>query len=77
MLLGQGMRPVALGLALGTAGALALARLASGLLFGIAPTDIACFVGSGLVLVGVATIACLVPAQRATAIDPQLALRSL
>ena len=47
MLLGQGMRPVALGLALGTAGALALARLVSGLLFGIAPTDVACFVGLG------------------------------
>ena len=77
MLLGQGMRPVALGLALGTAGALALARLASGLLFGVAPTDVACFIGSGFLLVAVATIACLVPAQRATAIDPQLALRSL
>ena len=77
MLLGQGLRPVVLGLALGAAGALALARLASGLLFGVAPTDVLCFVGSGVVLVVVATVACLVPAQRATAIDPQLALRSL
>jgi putative ABC transport system permease protein len=77
MLLGQGMRSVALGLALGTVSALALARLVSGLLYGVAPTDVLCFVGSGVVLVAVATVACLVPAQRATAIDPQLALRSL
>jgi putative ABC transport system permease protein len=77
MLLGQGMRSVVMGLALGTVGALALARLVSGLLYGVAPTDLACFVGSGLLLVAVAAVACLVPAQRATAIDPQLALRSL
>jgi ABC-type lipoprotein release transport system permease subunit len=57
--------------------ALSLARLVSGLLFGVAPTDALCFVGSGVLLVLVATLACLVPAQRATAIDPQIALRSL
>jgi ABC-type antimicrobial peptide transport system permease subunit len=77
MLLGQGLRSVALGLLLGAVGALALARLVSGLLYGVAPTDVACFVGSGVLLVAVASIACLVPAQRATAIDPQIALRSL
>jgi putative ABC transport system permease protein len=77
MILGQGMRSVALGLALGVTVSLALARLVSGLLFGIAPTDVLCFVGSGVVLVLVAAIACLVPARRATSIDPQIALRSL
>lgn len=77
MVLGQGMRSVALGLALGAAGALALVRLVSGLLFGVAPTDLLCFVGSGIVLAAVASVACFVPARRATTIDPQLALRSL
>jgi putative ABC transport system permease protein len=77
MVLAQGMRSVVLGLALGTAGALALVRLVSGLLFGVAPTDVLCFVGSGVVLAAVAAVACFLPARRATAIDPQLALRSL
>jgi putative ABC transport system permease protein len=77
MLLGHGLRSVALGLALGITGALALARLGSGLLYGVGPTDALCFVGSGTVLVVVAALACLLPARRATTIDPQLALRSL
>jgi predicted permease len=77
MLLRQGLSSVAIGLGLGVAGALALTRLASGLLFGVAPTDVACFVASALVLVAVATLACLWPARRATGIDPQVALRSL
>jgi putative ABC transport system permease protein len=77
MVLNQGMRSVAVGLALGAAGALALVRLVSGLLFGVAPTDVLCFVGSGVVLAVVASIACLVPARRATTIDPQVALRTL
>ena len=77
MVLGQGMRSVALGLVIGAVTALALARLVAGLLFGIAPTDALCFVGSGLLLVLVAALACVLPARRATAIDPQIALRSL
>jgi putative ABC transport system permease protein len=58
------------------AGALALARLVSGLLDGIEPTDPICFVGSAAVLVTVAMLACLVPAQRATTIEPITALRA-
>lgn len=77
MVLGQGLRSVALGLGLGAVGALAVARLVSGLLYGVAPTDALCFVGSGILLVLVAALACLVPARRATVIDPQIALRSL
>jgi putative ABC transport system permease protein len=77
MVLSQGMRSVALGLGLGAVAALALARLVSGLLFGVAPTDALCFVGSGMLLVLVAALACLLPARRATSIDPQMALRSL
>jgi putative ABC transport system permease protein len=77
MILGQGLRSVVFGLALGTACALALARLLQGLLFGVAPTDALCFAGSGFVLLLTATVACLLPARRAVAIDPQIALRSL
>ena len=77
MLIRQGLSSVAIGLALGVAGALALTRLVAGMLFGVAPTDVVCFVASGTVLVVVATLACWGPARRATSIDPQVALRSL
>ncbi len=77
MLVRQGLASVAIGLALGVAGALALTRLVSGMLFGVGPTDVVCFVASGTVLVAVATLACWGPARRATSIDPQVALRSL
>jgi putative ABC transport system permease protein len=76
LVLGQGLRSVAVGLGVGVVGALALARLVSGLLFGVEPTDPICFVGSAAVLVTVAAVACLVPAQRATAIEPIRALRT-
>jgi len=77
MLVRQGLASVAIGLTLGVAGALALTRLVAGMLFGVGPTDVACFVASGAVLVAVATLACWGPARRATSIDPQVALRSL
>jgi predicted permease len=77
LLLRQGLEPVVLGLALGVAAALALARLVSGLLFGVAPTDIACFVGCAVLLMVVGVLACLPAARRATSIHPQAALRSL
>jgi predicted permease len=76
MVLGQGLRAVLLGVGLGVLGALALARLASGLLFGVAPTDPLCFAGSAAVLLAVAAAACLVPARRAVSIDPMIALRT-
>jgi predicted permease len=76
MLLRQGMASVLLGLGLGVLGALGLARLISGLLFGVEPTDPLCFAGSALLFVIVAGVACLVPARRATAIQPMIALRA-
>jgi ABC-type antimicrobial peptide transport system permease subunit len=68
---------VGLGLGLGALASLGLARLVSGLLFGVAPTDVLCFVGSGVLLALVGALATFVPARRAVAIDPQIALRSL
>jgi putative ABC transport system permease protein len=76
MLLGQGLVSVGIGLAVGLVGALALSRFVSGLLFGVAATDPLCFVGSALLLAAVALLASFLPARRATAIDPMLALRA-
>jgi len=56
--------------------AVALARTLNTFLYGIAPTDSMSFVMAGLVLIGVSTFASLVPARRATRIDPIHALRS-
>jgi putative ABC transport system permease protein len=75
LFLGQGMRLVLLGLALGIGGAFALTRLLSSLLFGVSTTDKATFVvvAIGLALVGL--VACYLPARRATRVDPLVALR--
>ncbi len=75
MVLRQGMTLVAMGLALGLAGALVLTRLLAGLLFEITPTDPATYLAVALVLGGAAAAACFVPARRATAVDPMVALR--
>jgi len=63
-------------LALGVAGALALTRFLSALLFGIGPTDPMTFISVALVLSAVAAAASLIPARRATSIEPLLALRT-
>ena len=76
MVLRQGLTSIALGLAIGLTGALALSRLVSRLLFGVAPTDPLCFVGSVVVLGAAGIIACLVPARQAVGIEPMRALRT-
>ena len=76
MVLREGMTSVFTGLALGGAGALALSRLVSGLLFGVGPNDPLCFAGSAVVLVLAALAGCFLPARRATAVSPMVALRS-
>jgi len=76
MVLRQGLGLVAVGLALGTTAALFLSQVMATMLYGVPPTDPLTFVAVVLVLLGVAAIACLVPARRATGISPVVALQS-
>ena len=75
LVLQQGMLLVLIGEAVGVAGAFALTRLMRGLLFGVTPTDSLTFVIVAGTLTLVALIACLLPARRATKVDPLIALR--
>ena len=71
----QGLLLTMVGVALGIAGALAVTRLLTSLLFGIKPTDPIAYTGVSLLLVLVAFVACWVPARRATRQDTMVALR--
>ena len=73
LVLGRGLRIVAAGIGLGLVAAYAGARVIEGQLFGVA-ADLATFVAVPLVLVGVAAMACWVPARRAARVDPVIAL---
>ena len=64
-----------IGIAIGLAGAAALTRLITSLLFGISPTDFATFVCAALLLFGLTILACYVPARCAVRVDPAAALR--
>jgi putative ABC transport system permease protein len=75
LILQQGMTLVLAGIAIGIAGAAAITRLMSGLLYGISPTDPATFFCVALLLALVALLACYLPARRAMRVDPIVALR--
>jgi predicted permease len=78
MVLRQGMALTVVGVGIGVAGAYALTKYLESLtsmLFGVEPRDPVTFVGIGIGLTLVALIACLVPARRATRVDPLTALR--
>ena len=71
----QGLRLALLGIVAGLAGAWALTRLMSGLLFGVTPTDSVTLGSVVFTLAIVALLACYLPARRATKVDPLVALR--
>ena len=75
MVLGESLRLALLGVAGGLLAAFALTRVLSSLLYGVSPTDPLTFAGMALVLISVALLASSIPAQRATRVDPLVALR--
>lgn len=76
LILRGGLKLVAIGVVLGLAGALALTRVLQSQLFGVSAYDPLVFIGNAALLLAVATAACLLPAFRATRVNPITALRS-
>jgi putative ABC transport system permease protein len=75
MVIAEGMKPTFIGLAIGLAGALVLGRFVSSLIYGVKPGDIPTFATVSLALVAVAFLASVVPAYRATRVQPVSTLR--
>jgi predicted permease len=75
VILGQGLKLLATGVAIGFAASLALTRLMADLLYGVSTTDPLTFVTVTALLAFVALLACYIPAQRAMKVDPMIALR--
>ncbi len=76
LVVGQGLRLVVISLAIGLAAAYVLATTVSGLLYDVNPRDPATFGGMAAFLLVVSLIGCLVPARRATAVNPLSALKA-
>jgi predicted permease len=76
LMLVDGLRPAGLGLLLGLAGGLAASDLIRALLYGMQPLDVSVFAFVALLLLSVASLACLLPAWRASRLDPVRALRN-
>jgi putative ABC transport system permease protein len=75
LVVGHGFKLAFAGILVGLAGALALTRLLSTLLYGVEPTDPLTFISVSVLLTATAGLACYLPARRATKVDPIIALR--
>jgi len=75
MVLYDGMRPALIGVGIGLAGALALGRVVTSLIYGVSATDPATFIAGAGLLAAVALCASVIPAIRATRVEPMKALR--
>jgi putative ABC transport system permease protein len=75
MVLKEGLRLVIAGVAVGLLGAWALSRYLTSILYAVRATDLATYILAALLMAAVALAACLVPARRATKVDPMVALR--
>ena len=75
-IVGEGLKPTAVGIVVGLTIAALLGRVMTTMLFGVGPHDALTFTGVSLAVVAVAIIATLAPAYRATRIDPLQALRA-
>jgi putative ABC transport system permease protein len=76
MVVMEGMKPTLLGVAIGIAGAFAMGRFVASLIFQVKPTDPATFLAVAALLALIALLACIIPAYRASKVDPVVALRN-
>ncbi len=76
LVLGQALMLAVLGVAVGGVAALLLGRTLASLLYGVAPSDPLTLVGTVALLLAVATLACWIPARRATRMDPATVLKA-
>jgi putative ABC transport system permease protein len=75
LVIGQGMLLVFLGIGIGIAAALGLMHVLASMLYDVKPTDPLTLTAVSLLLIGVALVACYIPARRAAKVDPMVALR--
>ena len=76
MVVAEGMKPTVVGLAIGIAGAAVLGRVLTSLIFGVTARDATTFAAVSAIVLGVGLLASIVPAYRATRVDPLQALRA-
>lgn len=76
LVIGEGLRPVVIGLIAGVAGAVGLARFARSLLYGVSSLDPIAVAGATLLVLVVAAAACYAPVRRATRVDPMMLWRT-
>jgi hypothetical protein len=75
LMLWEGMRLVAIGMAIGLVGSAGLSFVLRSVFYGVSPMDPVTFLGGSAILAGAALLACYIPARRATKVDPMIALR--